>query len=105
MFFIFTGSKERRAIQDALRKEGTHKWNTNFDLNEGLLIVSRRPNESLNKLATDYTVCPYCKGYYTKTNLRHHAAVCHVNPGRKNRILKKLAAMVECVFTPMPAPG
>ncbi len=93
--FIFIGSKTRRAIQDALRKDGTLQFNQNFDLNQGELIVSRRPNEILNKLATDYTVCPYCTGYYTKINLRHHAAVCETNPEKKTRILNQLAAMVE----------
>ncbi|KAG4067399.1 hypothetical protein HA402_000621 [Bradysia odoriphaga] len=85
----------RRAVQNMLRKQGDDKWNSDFDLNGGLLIVSRRHDESLNKLPTDYTICPFCLGYYTKTNIRHHAAACQVNPERKNRILKKVAAMVE----------
>lgn len=95
IFIYLTGSKERLAIQDTLRKDGVNKFNSDHNLNKGELLVSRRPRENLNKLPDDYTVCPYCTGYYTKTNLRHHAAICQANPEKKGRILLKLAAMVE----------
>lgn len=72
-----------------------NKFNDDPDLNKGELLVSRRTNENLKKVPEDYTTCPYCTGYYTKTNLRHHAAGCRKNPGRKGRILMKLASMVE----------
>ncbi|KAJ6639449.1 hypothetical protein Bhyg_12194, partial [Pseudolycoriella hygida] len=38
------GAKERRLLQDSLRKLGTYKWNSNADLNKNELIPSRRPS-------------------------------------------------------------
>lgn len=36
---------ERRKIIDTLRRNGNFKYNTNSDVNDGQLIVCRRPNE------------------------------------------------------------
>ncbi|KYN06057.1 hypothetical protein ALC62_03000 [Cyphomyrmex costatus] len=67
---------ERKQIISSLRKNGNFKFNTNSKLNNGQLIVSRRPNDKYNKLATDFTACSKCKGYFTKHSIRHHSRKC-----------------------------
>lgn len=80
------GSKERRKIIDTIKKNCQFAFNTNIFLNDGELIVSRRPTQN-NKRATDYQVCQNCRGFFTKTNIRHHAKHCFSYCGRKNRTL------------------
>lgn len=67
---------ERLKIIDTLRKQCMFDFKTNNAVNDGELMVCRRPNEGGQKTAKDYKVCQNCKGFYTKTNIRHHAKVC-----------------------------
>lgn len=92
---LFLGSKERRQVQDDLRKLGLYKWNGNSDLNKNELIPSRRPSGNGVMDAVLWTTCPYCLGPYTKTNLRHHVATCYKNPQKGQRMLMKLATIAE----------
>ncbi|KAJ6639451.1 hypothetical protein Bhyg_12196 [Pseudolycoriella hygida] len=66
------GSKDKRAIQDALRKIGQTNFNKNAVLNNGELITSRRPNPKNKRKAVDNTTCPYCVGSYAKSGLHFH---------------------------------
>lgn len=100
MILKFAGSKERREIQDRLRKTGTFNWNMNAELNKGELMTSRRPNPKFNKKAADFKPCPYCVGSYGA--LRHHVAYnCKNKPIAKNeaakgeRIITALSTSVE----------
>lgn len=93
--YFFIGSALRRSIQAAIRKAGTLMWNTDSSLNNGELIVSRRPHLKLNKTATDYLICPNCIGTYTITNLRNHYAHCTNNQFKGVRTIKVLARAVE----------
>lgn len=81
------GNKERRKIIDTIKKNCQFAFNTNIFLNDGELIVSRRPTQNNKKCATDYQVCQNCKGFFTKTNIRHHAKLCFSYCGTKNRTL------------------
>lgn len=78
--------KERKQIIDSIKKQSQFAFNTNSILNDGELIVCRRPNQN-KKTATDYQVCQHCKGFFSKTNLRHHAKKCFSYCGTKNRTL------------------
>lgn len=44
------------------------------------MIVCRRPQRKLRRVATDFTCCIKCKGFFTKNNIRHHFRQCS---GRK----------------------
>lgn len=90
----------RRKIQDAIRKIGTWKWNTDPTLNNGELIVSRRPQRRLNKMATDYLICPNCIGSYAITNFRNHFSYCTKRAFKGKRNIKILSRVVEGRFSP-----
>ncbi|KAK0176924.1 hypothetical protein PV328_001022 [Microctonus aethiopoides] len=52
-------------------------FNTNPDINTGELKVMRRPNNTkFNKNASDFVLCPQCKGNYSKSALRYHYQRC-----------------------------
>lgn len=72
----FSGTRERREIQAYLRKKGQFDWNTNPNINKGVMITSRRPNAFLGRTPSDFTTCSNCLGYYVKNNIRHHVPKC-----------------------------
>jgi len=76
---------ERKKIINSIRKIGNFKFNTNSELNTGQLIVSRRPNEKVNKTAIDFIACAKCKGFFAKSAIRHHARKCFKKNFEKNR--------------------
>ena len=61
---------ERKKIIQTLRRNGNFKFNTDSKLNDGQLIVCRRPNEKYNKRATDFIACANCKGFLQKNTIR-----------------------------------
>lgn len=69
---------ERRIIIDILRKKFKFHFNTNSSLNDGKLIVCRRPQGTLKKNPSDFQACPNCKGFFLKNNIRHHAKQCYI---------------------------
>jgi len=68
-------------------------------LNNGQLIVCRRPNEKSNKLATDFVACAKCKGFFTKNTIRHHARTCFQKNLKKNKCIfvmgRKITARIH----------
>lgn len=83
-----------------MRKAGTHKWNSDIELNKNELIPCRRPRGNSIQEAIRWTTCPYCRGSYTKKGLRQHVAGCpakiQLNPAKQDqRILTKLSTIVE----------
>lgn len=76
-FLLYVGTVERKKIIETLRRNGNFLFNTDPLLNNGELIVCRRPQRKLSRTATDFTCC---KGFFTKNNIRHHFAQCS---GRK----------------------
>lgn len=81
---------ERKKLIDAIRKDGNFKFNTNTRYNTGELIVCRRPNERVNRSATDFIVCANCKGFYGKRTIRHHSRICLKKNFQKNRAIMTL---------------
>ncbi|XP_066597120.1 uncharacterized protein [Prorops nasuta] len=70
------GNKERKQIIDILRRKCDFLHNVNDEYNKGQLIVCRRPNKKREKQACDYTACSKCKGFFSKTTIRHHYDRC-----------------------------
>lgn len=78
---------ERLQIIQAIRKQSMFDFNTNNNVNDGELMVCRRPNATVPRQAKDYKVCQKCKGFYLKNNIRHHAKKCFGYNGSKSRTL------------------
>lgn len=78
---------ERLQIIQAIRKQSMFEFNTNNNVNDGELMVCRRPSTNAPRMAKDYKVCQKCKGFYSKNNIRHHAKKCFGYNGSKSRTL------------------
>lgn len=65
---------ERRQIIDVLRKRANYFYNIYPSLNNGVLIVCRRPNEKLDRSAKDFKAYSKCKVYYPKQSNAHGEA-------------------------------
>ncbi|KYN08439.1 hypothetical protein ALC62_00571 [Cyphomyrmex costatus] len=74
--YLPKGNPERKKLIDAIRKKGDYLFNTDRGFNTTELIVCRRPSILRKRNATDFICCASCKGYFTKNNIRHHAATC-----------------------------
>lgn len=81
------GRPERRILINKIRKKGQYIFNTTSDINTGELKVMRRPNTKFNKNATDFAICPECKGSYSKSAIRHHHKRCRKKSSARNRTL------------------
>lgn len=78
---------ERRQIIDVLRKKANYLYNINPSINNGDLIVCRRPNEKLDRSAKDFKACSKCKGYYSVQSLRIHFAKCSGRSSKHERLV------------------
>lgn len=70
------GSTERLKVIGILRKQGNFNYNTKVSVNDGNLIVSRRPNAKKKREAKHYLPCAKCKGFYSRNSLRVHFRIC-----------------------------
>jgi len=90
---------ERKKVIETLRRNGNFKFNTDSKLNNGQLIVCRRPNEKSNKLATDFVACAKCKGFFTKNTIRDHSRSCFQKNFKKNKCIfvmgRKITARIH----------
>lgn len=73
-----------------IRKEGNFIFNTTKEYNHGRMITVRRPTQKEKQNGMNFVNCPYCNGFYTRNNLRHHVQQCNENekPGSSQRILQ-----------------
>lgn len=78
-----------------LLKEGNSEFNTNEKLNNGKLIVSRRPNSKLNRGPSDFSMCYVCLGTYSKSS-NHH--ICTKTTVQGDRSSARLNRLVEGRF-------
>lgn len=97
---FYQKNAERKKIIDILRKNGNFKFNTNSKLNNGLLIVSRRPNEKHRKFAKDFIVRAKCKGFFAKNTIRHHSRNCFGKDFKKNKCIMIMGRKVLCRLHP-----
>lgn len=77
------GNYERRKIIDTIRKKGDYLFNTDRNYNTTELIVCRRPSKLKQRKANEFICCASCKGYFTKNNIRHHAATYFNQQGKR----------------------
>lgn len=82
------GSLERKNAIAVLRKKGNFLFNVKQDLNNGILVPTRRPRTEEKRSGKCFTACPNCKGFYTKNNIRHHYAACTGKVGSKGVLSK-----------------
>ncbi|XP_043283986.1 uncharacterized protein [Venturia canescens] len=54
----------------------------------------RRPSANAPRAASHYKPCYRCKGFFSKKNIRHHAAYCFSYDGVSNRSLMPLGRML-----------
>ncbi|KAJ8952372.1 hypothetical protein NQ317_003332 [Molorchus minor] len=80
-------SMERRRAIDVLRKKGNYIFNTSRQLNDGELIVSRRPRAGLNRTAQDFKACGKCKAFFSKHSLRAHFSICSGKSSKSHRLV------------------
>lgn len=92
---------ERRKIINTLRRNDNFKFNTNSHVNNGRLIVCRRPNKKYHRLATDFTACAKCKGFFAKSTIRHHSRHCFEKNFKKNRCVMIMGRKVTCRLHPL----
>lgn len=76
---------ERRQIIEIIRKRGNYLFNTDSKLNDGELIVSRRPNQKYSRHASYFIPCGNCKAFFAKNTLRWHYARCSKTSSSKSR--------------------
>ena len=107
-----SGSKQRRLIQDSLRKTGLTNWNKNAALNKNEMITSRRPNAKFGNDGPRFKICPYCSGFYTRSSLRLHVKNnCPLKPilndeqTKGERVITALATSVEARYLESASPA
>lgn len=84
------GSSERKKIIETIRRNGNFQFNTKKEINNGELIVCRRPNKNWHRTASDFLPCAKCKGFFSKTSLRHHFRRC---TGRNSKHSKSIMVL------------
>jgi hypothetical protein len=90
------GSYERKKLIGDCRKKGNYKFNTHADINNGRMIVVRRPNNEAKQGGSHFLPCSKCGGHYAKTNLRH---LCN------NRYLYLCFFLCLLIFSPNNSPN
>ena len=88
------GNPERLKIIETIRRKCMFDFNTNNAINDGELMVCRRPSANKPQPATHFKICQNCKGFFSKNNLRHHAKRCFGHSGKTNRTLSVLGRKI-----------
>lgn len=73
------GCTERLHKIATIRKEGNFIFNATEEYNHGRMITVRRPTQETRQNGENFVNCPYCNGFYTRNNLRHHVQQCNEN--------------------------
>lgn len=89
--FIFSGSKERLNLIEAMRKQGSFIFNTRSAFNNNQLLVTRRPPLATQRKPDDFSVCPNCKGFYSKKTIRRHFLKCNPLALKNDKSLSALS--------------
>lgn len=84
------GNYERKKIIETVRRNGNFQFNTKKEVNSGELIVCRRPNKEWHRTAGDFLPCAKCKGFFSKSSLRHHFRRC---TGRNSKHSKSIMVL------------
>ncbi|KAL6253534.1 hypothetical protein P5V15_015382 [Pogonomyrmex californicus] len=84
------GNFERKKIIETIRRNDNFQFNTKRAINNGELIVCRRPNKKLCKSASNFLPCVKCKGFFSKSSLCHHFRRC---TGRNSKHSKSIMVL------------
>ncbi|XP_044760398.1 uncharacterized protein LOC123317851 [Coccinella septempunctata] len=84
------GSKRRKELFAAIRKNGQFFFNTSEMVNTGERKVARRPSAKYNKKPVDFVSCPSCCGDYAKSAFRRHFQRCNKSgiKNKRNNLIK-----------------
>lgn len=63
-------------------------------INDGELIVCRRPSQKVSRNAQDFQACINCKGFFSKATIRHHYRYCVGHSTKKNRSVNVLGRLI-----------
>ncbi|KAL6262994.1 hypothetical protein P5V15_005787 [Pogonomyrmex californicus] len=88
--------KKFKKIIETIRRNGNFQFNTKRAINNGELIVCRRPNKKLCKSASNFLPCVKCKGFFSKSSLRHHFRRC---TGRNSKHSKSIMVLGRTIVT------
>lgn len=70
-------------------------WNSNFQLNCGIMQTSRRSNKKFIRNSWERVSCANCMGNYSTRTLRHHWKKCTGKSIKGERVVKQLGKAVE----------
>lgn len=90
-------SRERREAISQIRKKGNFKFNTQANLNDGSMIVVRRPTKTKKQCGSYFLPCSNCEGHYAIHNLRHHYRICAKKKDTVRNILKLARSAAQSV--------
>lgn len=76
---------ERKRIIETIRRNGNFMYNTKSNINDGKLLVCRRPRKDKPKTAKDYTACGKCKGFFAKSSIRRYFNRCTGYSSKRHR--------------------
>ncbi|XP_046752035.1 uncharacterized protein LOC124414914 [Diprion similis] len=80
--------EQRHANEENVKKfVALPKRNSARQFNDRSLLVCRRPNEKMNKIAQDFMACAKCKGQYARSVIRHHWRKCTKRVGNADRVV------------------
>ncbi|KAK9876332.1 hypothetical protein WA026_012632 [Henosepilachna vigintioctopunctata] len=79
-----------------LRNEFQFKYNSNPNINNGKIIVKRRPNLQKNRNGKHYKICPSCKQMYSILSLRvHYSKCCKEDSSTRSSMVKSKQAQMS----------
>lgn len=76
---------------DEIRKQGCFYFNTHNAVNNNQLLVTRRPKLISGRKPGDFSVCPKCKGFYSRKTMRRHFLKCNPLAARNDKNLGVLS--------------
>jgi len=77
-----------------IRKEGNFIFNATKEYNHGKMITVRRPTQKTKQNGINFVNSPYCNGFNTRNNLKHHVELCNENEKLSSRKILQNARKV-----------
>ncbi|KAK0071924.1 hypothetical protein PV326_000658, partial [Microctonus aethiopoides] len=96
---LAVNSDERKYEISLFRKKSNHYFNVKVEINNGELILTRRPRTDAQATGNNFTTCPICLGTYTKNNIRHHYTKCKRDVHTARGVLTKARHVVRRIHS------
>lgn len=71
-----SGTKKRKILLDAMRKQGHYLLNSKFKVLRPMRLQKSSTNNDINDNSNPYTSCQDCFGFYKRNALRRHRKKC-----------------------------